>query len=136
MAVDLTEGQLVEISERLKNCPSKERPKTSEELQKFIDKSTGVVKEAVETAIDEDKHLTQRMLEAAGVIIRSPIQEITTHERRLRLQGLWHHSEDVVKYEDTKNSYLGSKFIQWFVLFAHTFRLKNVCFCHLTFPAV
>jgi len=115
MAVELTEKQLIAMSKTLKRLPTDERPKTSEELQKFVDESTGVVSKAVDTAIDDSKHLTQRMLEAAGVVIRSPIQEVTTEEMKLRHQGLWHHSEDIEKYEDTKNSYLGSKFIQWMV---------------------
>ena len=128
MAVELTKEQLREISDRLSLLPADERPKTSEELQKFVDKSTGVVSTAVDTAIDENKHLTQRMLEAAGVLIRSPIQEITTEEMQLRHQGLWHHSEDMEKYEDTKNSYLGSKFIQWFALLANAFHLREYVF--------
>ena len=47
------------------------------------------------------------------VKLRQKSGKHTELQRELQMAGLWQSNEDAQRYEDSKNSYLGSKFIEW-----------------------
>lgn len=117
MAFDLNEEELQELTNAFKHCPKEELPCTTTALQEFVDKyvnTPSTVANVIEAAIDDDKQLTQEILENAGVMIR-PVPDASRKEIQLHMAGLWDSSLDMQQYEDTKNSYIGSKFILWCV---------------------
>ena len=117
MAFELNEDELKELTDAFKQTPKDELPRTTTGLQEFVDKYVNVastVATVIDAALDDDKQLTQEVLESAGVMIR-PTQDLSRKEIELHMAGLWDRSLDVQQYEDTKNSYIGSKFILWYV---------------------
>lgn len=110
--LSLTAGQdLRDLTAALQNCDHDKLPKTVDQLQHFVDDNLGVVSAVVKAA--KSNALTLTVLNCAGVTLRQKSAEQSEQQRELQLAGLWQSNEDEKRYEDSKNSYLGSKFIEW-----------------------
>ena len=110
----MDKDDLLKLKEAFKQASERGKPplKTTADLQEFVDDKLGIVSKLVSSAV-EDKLITQIMLENAGVQIRSQCDDYSTVQMELQMMGMWDSKLDLKQYEDTKNSYIGSKFIEW-----------------------
>lgn len=105
--------ELANLSAAFQQCEDDKLPKTIDQLQEFVDEKLGVVPTIINAA--KKNKLTLAMLESAGVQFRQKSKEHSNNWMELHSAGLWQSSEDAQRFEDSKNSYIGTKFIEWYI---------------------